>query len=207
MLSERLYRALLWIYPKEHRQEYGELMVQLFRDRMRYDGRDFGGLVVWMQTLSDLAVSAFDEHRKGENMKKRMLIAVVSIVALLTVSVGVSVVMSQSEDKAAVKVSVWQASSAYHGEGDNALADALRQAVEDGAIAQESADDIEVSFVELRSGATPPLHARHNPPTFSVSLEGESGLADALAQAVEEGVISQDTADLILENSMRIIYP
>ena len=35
MISERLYRALLLVYPSEHRREYGEPMVQLFRDRMR----------------------------------------------------------------------------------------------------------------------------------------------------------------------------
>ena len=46
MLSERLYRALLLVYPKEHRREYGELMVQLFRDRMRYEGGGLRDLIV-----------------------------------------------------------------------------------------------------------------------------------------------------------------
>ncbi len=32
MISEKLYRALLVVYPSEHRREYGEPMVQLFRD-------------------------------------------------------------------------------------------------------------------------------------------------------------------------------
>ena len=41
MLSERVYRRLLLIYPKEHRREYGQPMVQLFRDRMRCDGDGF----------------------------------------------------------------------------------------------------------------------------------------------------------------------
>ena len=281
MLSEKVYRALLLLYPREHRREYGDLMVQLFLDRMRYDGGGLRGMVVWTQTMPDLAVSAFDEHKKGENMKKRMLIAVVSIVALLTVAAGVGVVMSQSEEKAEMKVSVWSSSNAYHGEGENALADALRQAVEEGAlaqesadkiamsfdesadkavlspgelpsitalslkdeelakvatytwqdsdtrsfegengladalrqaveegaIAQESADEITMSFVELPSGATPPSYARHNPPIFSVSVEDESGLADALMQAVEEGVITQEMADRILGNSWKIISP
>ena len=106
MLSERLYRALLLVYPREHRREYGELMVQLFRDRMRYEGGGLRHLIVWTQTIPDLAVSAFDEHKKGGNMKKRMLIAVISIVALLTTAAGVGVVISQSEGGGEMKVSV-----------------------------------------------------------------------------------------------------
>ena len=43
MLAGRVYRKLLLIYPKEHRREYGEPMVQLFRDRMRRDGDGFRG--------------------------------------------------------------------------------------------------------------------------------------------------------------------
>ena len=279
MLSERLYRALLLVYPREHRREYGELMVQLFRDRMRYDGGGLRDLIVWTQTIPDLAVSAFDEHKKGENMKKRMLIAVISIVALLTTAAGVSVVMSQSEDGGEMKVSVWSSSSAYHGEGENALADALRQAVEegvmeqksadkivmsfdesadkaalspdelpfvktlslksgepgevttytwqdsdtlsfdgengladalkqaldDGVIAQGLADDITMSFAKLPPETALPSSAWHNPPIFTVSVEGENGLADALKQAVAEGVITQETADRILERSLTII--
>ena len=279
MLSERLYRALLLVYPREHRREYGELMVQLFRDRMRYEGGGLRDLIVWTQMIPDLAVSAFDEHKKGENMKKRMWIAVISIVALLTTAAGVSVVMSQSEGGGEMKVSVWSSSSTYHGEGENALTDALRQAVEggvmeqesadkivmsfdetadkaalspeelpsvktlslksgepgevttytwqdsdtlsfdgekgladalkqavdDGMIAQGLADDITMSFVKLPSETALPSSAWHNPPIYTVSVEGESGLADALKQAVAEGVITQETADRILAHSSTII--
>ena len=49
MLSERLYRTMLLVYPREHRREYGDLMVQLFRDRMRYDGGGLRGLIIWTQ--------------------------------------------------------------------------------------------------------------------------------------------------------------
>lgn len=62
MFSERVYRALLVAYPREFRGEYGELMVQFFRDRMRCDGKGTRGLIVWMQWISDLALSAFREH-------------------------------------------------------------------------------------------------------------------------------------------------
>ena len=65
MLSERLYRALLIAYPGEHRREYGELMVQMFRDRMRRDGGGLGSLKVWSDMLVDLMTSALKEHSKG----------------------------------------------------------------------------------------------------------------------------------------------
>ncbi len=58
MISERIYRFLQLVYPREYRREYGELMVQLFRDRMRRDGKGFGGLRVWVQILVDLCSSA-----------------------------------------------------------------------------------------------------------------------------------------------------
>ena len=69
MLAGRVYRKLLLIYPKEHRREYGEPMVQLFRDRMRQtleleadhrrhaDGDGFrggGGVIIWFQMIFDL---------------------------------------------------------------------------------------------------------------------------------------------------------
>ena len=62
MHSERIYRALLFVYPKEHRREYGEPMVQLFRDRMSRDGGGLGTLAVWMHTLCDLVCSGSRER-------------------------------------------------------------------------------------------------------------------------------------------------
>ena len=101
----------------------------------------------------------------------------------------------------------WQDSDMLSFEGENGLADALRQAVEERAIDQGLADEITMSFVELPYGTALPSSARHNPPTFTVSVEGESGLADALMQAVAEGVITQEMADRILVHSSAIISP
>ena len=70
MISEGVYRALLAAYPREFRREYGELMVQFFRDRMRRDGGGVRGLVIWMQLIVDLAVSAFREHAGGIGMSR-----------------------------------------------------------------------------------------------------------------------------------------
>ena len=68
MISESVYRALLVVYPKEHRREYGELMVQLFRDRMHRDGGGYRTLYVWIQMFPDLVGSAFNERLEGVRM-------------------------------------------------------------------------------------------------------------------------------------------
>ncbi len=68
MVSEKVYRVLLRAYPGEHRREYGELMVQLFRDRMRRDGGGLRTLVVWIQMFFDLTRSAFTERMEGTEL-------------------------------------------------------------------------------------------------------------------------------------------
>ena len=208
MLSERLYRALLWIYPKEHRREYGELMVQLFRDRMRHEAGGFRWLVVWTQMISDLAVSAFEEHKRREDMRKRMWIVAASLVALMIVVAGASVVLSQSEDNVKIRVFVQKDSNTFSGEGENGLSDALSQAVEEGAMTRESADMVAVSLVELPVGTElsssdggvsgPKFRVWSDSNEFSLDVEGRDGLAEALRQAVENGEISQKMADEIL---------
>ena len=62
MISEWVYRALLVLYPSEHRREYEEQMVQLFGDRMRRDGGGYRTAIVWFDILSDLFHSALNEH-------------------------------------------------------------------------------------------------------------------------------------------------
>lgn len=64
--SVRLYRQLLAAYPASFRNEYGDAMVQLFRDTARdaYRRRGLLGLAtMWLRTLADLAVSAIRQHR------------------------------------------------------------------------------------------------------------------------------------------------
>lgn len=63
--SEHAYRFLLRVYPAEFRDDYGEEMVQFFRDRCREVRRAQGaaGLIgLWLHTLGDLASSALSEH-------------------------------------------------------------------------------------------------------------------------------------------------
>lgn len=60
-----IYGALLWLYPRDHRRDYGPLMVQLFRDQCEeaYARRGVRGLLpVWLRTLWDLCLTALREH-------------------------------------------------------------------------------------------------------------------------------------------------
>jgi hypothetical protein len=66
-LSEHVYRALLLLYPSDFRQDYGELMRQVFRDvsRERYRNEGLGGIVFWWcKVLFDLILTVFEQRRK-----------------------------------------------------------------------------------------------------------------------------------------------
>ncbi len=66
-LSERIYRRLLWLYPAEFRDEYGPLMIQLFRDRRRDEKRIAH---LWIDTLFDLAATVPAQYLKaGDRME------------------------------------------------------------------------------------------------------------------------------------------
>ena len=100
MYSEKVYRRLLDVYPRGHRCEYGELMVQLFRDRMRRDGDGLGALPVWTHMIFDLVVAAFKEHKERQSMTRRRWIGIALVVVLLAGVVGtagVNALLSQPE--------------------------------------------------------------------------------------------------------------
>ena len=107
MVSERVYRVLLLAYPKEHRREYGDLMVQLFRDRMRFDGNGFRALIIWVQMISDLVRAAFKEHKKGVDMTKRFWIGAILVVLLVAGGIGMGTLLASSESGPRVAV-FWQ---------------------------------------------------------------------------------------------------
>jgi hypothetical protein len=80
LVSERLYRALLYLYPKQFRAAYGQHMRLTFRDACRaaYRRNGAGGLLaLWLPTLLDLFISALEERaRQGANtMSKARLTA------------------------------------------------------------------------------------------------------------------------------------
>lgn len=61
-MSEKLYARLLCLYPAEFRKQYGEAMLQLFRDRLRADPSWSGVARVWLEVAYDLAVSVPKQH-------------------------------------------------------------------------------------------------------------------------------------------------
>ncbi|MDZ4767221.1 MAG: hypothetical protein SGI73_21980 [Chloroflexota bacterium] len=65
--SERVYRALLILYPAAFRREYGRHMTQVFRDLCRdavARGGRWGLVNCWAAALLDLLKSVITEHRK-----------------------------------------------------------------------------------------------------------------------------------------------
>ena len=54
----RLYSALLACYPAEFRNEYGPEMLELFSFRIRHEN----AVLLWMELLADIAVTAPKEH-------------------------------------------------------------------------------------------------------------------------------------------------
>ena len=107
MFSERVYRYLLVVYPREHRREYGELMIQLFRDRMRCDGNGFTGPIVWIQMFFDLVGAAFKEHKEGADMRKLTSIGIALAVLLVAGGIGIGTLLASSDGGPRVSVS-WQ---------------------------------------------------------------------------------------------------
>jgi len=57
----RSYRVLLWLYPRWFRREYGEDLLQAFRDELR----DRGPFRGWLRVITDLLVSIPTQHREA----------------------------------------------------------------------------------------------------------------------------------------------
>lgn len=100
LVSEWLYRALLYLYPKAFRAAYGQHMRLTFRDACRaaYRRNGVGGLLaLWLPTLLDLFKSALEERaRQGEiTMSKARLIG---LAGPLTILVGAMWVVASIGD-------------------------------------------------------------------------------------------------------------
>ena len=119
-------------------------MVQLFRDRMRRDGDGIRGLVVWIQMLKDLIGSAFIEPIEGVIMTKRRWFgfALAVFLAMAAAGLGTIYAMYGDDEKMTVTVMTDTNTKTISGEGTEDFAEAIRQAVEEGAISQEFVDEI-----------------------------------------------------------------
>jgi hypothetical protein len=61
-MSERIYRWLLRLFPSRFREEYGRDALQLFRDRVRDERGSLQRVRLWLDLLTDLAISLPREH-------------------------------------------------------------------------------------------------------------------------------------------------
>jgi len=100
LVSERLYGALLYLYPKQFRATYSQQMRLTFRDacRVAYHRNGVGGLLaLWLPTLLDLLKSALEERvRQGEyTMLKGPLMA---SAGPLTIVVGALILVGPISD-------------------------------------------------------------------------------------------------------------
>ena len=99
--SERLYRRLLRLYPREFRDEYGEEMSLVFRDRTSERS-----VRLWLQVLGDFLFHAPKEH--WSVMKQDLRYAVrtllraptfaVTVIATLALGIGANAVIFSAVD-------------------------------------------------------------------------------------------------------------
>ncbi len=87
--SERVYRALLHLYPRALRDEFGDAMTEFFRDRMAHARHDPGPLAriyVWLRVAADLARNAvpshFDALRQGLRTRREQQLAPITAPSL-----------------------------------------------------------------------------------------------------------------------------
>ena len=58
----RLYRAGLYLYPRHHRQAYGQQMVQTLDDMLSDQNNKVGRLAVWLKVFIELLINATEEN-------------------------------------------------------------------------------------------------------------------------------------------------
>lgn len=97
--SERVYRALLILYPADYRRDYGDLMVQVFRDvaRDRYHRQGWLGIALWWcATLLDLSLTVIEQRRKVKfTMSKSTLTQLTGILLIVGGFCGAIAAFSQ----------------------------------------------------------------------------------------------------------------
>jgi hypothetical protein len=95
--SERAYRSLLRVYPRELRDEYGDEMARCFQDLCRDELEDRGGLglaALWAHTLPELLYTALKERstmltRNAYRFAAGVALAAALLLVWLSLGVGI----------------------------------------------------------------------------------------------------------------------
>ena len=90
-ISYRLYGLLLFAYPAEFRREFGNEMLQVFRDCYRAEAKARSLPSFWLRTLVDLAFTAIKERTDGTGRKGVLMNRRSDAMALLG-SIGIIVI-------------------------------------------------------------------------------------------------------------------
>jgi hypothetical protein len=111
-LSASLFRALLLIYPRAFRREFGPDMAQVFRAQCRQTRAErgaFGVLGLWLLAMGDLSITAIQEQFSQESpMSRSQFVRVAGVAALLGGGLNLLSFLThpQGLERAAVPVSV-----------------------------------------------------------------------------------------------------
>lgn len=112
--THRIYRALLHLYPKGHREEYGEQMIQTLEDLLTDPKSGHSKLSIWLRVSSELPVNVIEEHihnLEGMSMETRKALGkrlAIGLGALSLILLGVLVVMFYINNKQPVQTTLAQ---------------------------------------------------------------------------------------------------
>jgi len=90
-ISYRLYCLLLFVYPEEFRREFGNQMLQVFRDSYRDEARARSLPSFWLRILQDLVCSAVKERansteKRGVMNRRTDAMALLGCVGIIVIA-------------------------------------------------------------------------------------------------------------------------
>ena len=94
-ISYRLYGLMLFAYPEDFRREFGNQMLQVFRDSYRDEARAGSLPSFWLRVLLDLASTAVKERvnssqRRGVMNKRSDAMAILGCIGIIVIAFAVT---------------------------------------------------------------------------------------------------------------------